>query len=114
MILLLVRIVITAIIVVAVSHILPGLEVKNTTDAIIFGFILGAINAFVRPILVLLTLPITIATLGLFCLAINVFTFWLASEVSYGVHIATFEGALLGGLIIWITGVLTNRLIWEY
>ena len=113
MLLFFVRIIITTIVAVAVSHILPGLEVKDTTDAIFFGLILGVINSFVRPILVLLTLPITIFTLGIFCLFINVFTFWLAGEISYGVHILTFWGAFWGGLIIWITGVLTNRLIWN-
>ncbi len=113
MILFLVRIVITTIVVVAVSHILPGLIVKDTVDAIFFGLILGVINSVVRPVLVLLTLPVTIMTLGLFCLVINVFTFWLASEVSYGVHIADFWGAFWGGAIIWVTGVTTNRLIWD-
>lgn len=113
MILFFVRIVITTIVVIAVSHILPGLEVKDTTDAIFFGLILGVINSVVRPILTLLMLPITILTLGLFCLVINVFTFWLASEISYGVHILTFWGAFWGGAIIWVTGVLTNRLIWD-
>jgi len=113
MILLLVRIVITTIVVVAASHILPGLEVKDTLDAIFFGLILGVINSVVRPVLTLLTLPITIMTLGLFCLVINVFTFWLASEISYGVHVLTFWGAFWGGAIVWVTGVLTNRLIWD-
>lgn len=113
MILFLVRLIITTIVVVAISHVIPGLEVKNYPDAIMFGLILGIVNAVVRPILLLLTLPITIFTLGLFLLAINGFTFWLASEVSYGVHIHTFWAAFWGGLIICITGVLTNRLIWS-
>lgn len=113
MLLLCLRIFITTIIVVSVSHILPGLVVKDTTDAILFGLILGILNSVVRPILTLLTLPITIFTLGLFLLVINVFTFWLASEISYGVHITTFWGAFWGGFIIWIAGVLTNRLIWD-
>ena len=113
MLLLIVRIILTTIVVVATAHLLPGLEVKNTLDAIFFGLILGIINAVVRPILTLLTLPITIFTLGLFLLVINAFTFWLASEISYGVHIHSFWGAFWGGLIIWITGILTNRLIWK-
>ena len=113
MLLFIVRIIITTIVVVATAHVLPGLEVKNTLDAIFFGLILGVINAVVRPILTLLTLPITIFTLGLFLLVINAFTFWLASEISYGVHIHSFWGAFWGGLIIWATGILTNRLIWN-
>lgn len=113
MLLFIVRIILTTVVVVATAHLLPGLEVKNTTDAVFFGLILGVINAIVRPILTLLTLPITIFTLGLFLLVINAFTFWLASEISYGVHIHSFWGAFWGGLIIWVTGILTNRLIWN-
>jgi len=113
MILFIVRIILTTIVVVATAHVLPGLEVKDTLDAIFFGLILGIINAVVRPVLTLLTLPITIFTLGLFLLVINAFTFWLASEISYGVHIHSFWGAFWGGLIVWVTGILTNRLIWN-
>ncbi len=108
-----VRVIITTIVVVFIAHIIPGLEVKDLTDTIFFGLILGVVNSIVRPILTLLTLPITIFTLGTFLLVINVFTFWLASEISYGVHIHTFMGAFWGGLIIWVTGILTNRLIWD-
>ena len=113
MLLLFLRIIVTTIVIVATFHIIPGLEVKDTTDAIFFGLILGIINSVVRPFLTLLTLPITIFTLGLFLLFINAFTFWLASEVSYGVHIHTFWGAFWGGAIIWVTSILTNRLIWD-
>lgn len=110
---LIIRIILTTIVVVSISHLLPGLEVKNTLDAIFFGLILGFINAVVRPILTFLTLPITIFTLGLFLMIINTFTFWLASEISYGVHISSFWGALWGGVIVWISGLITNRLIWS-
>ncbi|MDJ0651689.1 MAG: phage holin family protein [Simkaniaceae bacterium] len=113
MIFFIVRVVITTIVVLIGAHSLPGLEVKNNFDAILFGIILAIINSSIRPILTLLTLPITIFTLGLFLLVINGFTFWLASELSYGVHISTFWGAFWGGFIIWITGIFTNRLIWS-
>ena len=113
MVLFIVRVIITTIVILLVSHHLPGLEIKNMLDAIFFGIILGTINSVVRPVLTLLTLPITIFTLGLFLLLINGFTFWLASEVSYGVHIHTFWAAFFGGGIIWLTGIFTNRLIWS-
>lgn len=113
MLLFFVRILLITIVIVATAHVLPGLEVKDTVDAIMFGIILGAINAIVRPILTLLTLPITIFTLGLFLLVINTFTFWLASEISYGIHIHSLWGAFWGGLIVWLTGLFTNRLIWN-
>ena len=113
MILFIARVIITTIVVLISAHFLPGLEVKNDLDAALFGITLALINAVIRPILTLLTLPITIFTLGLFLLVINGFTFWLASELSYGVHISTFWGAFWGGLIIWVTGIFTNRLIWN-
>lgn len=113
MILFIVRVIVTTIVVLFCAHFLPGLIVKDNFDAVMFGLILAVINSVVRPILTLLTLPITIFTLGLFLLVINGFTFWLASEISYGVHISTFWGAFWGGLIIWVTGIFTNRLIWS-
>ncbi len=113
MILFFVRIVITTVVTLVCAHTLPGLIVKNNFDAVMFGIILAVINSVIRPILMLLTLPISIFTLGLFLLIINGFTFWLASEVSYGVHIDTISGALIGGGIIWVTGIFTNRLVWQ-
>ena len=75
MILFIVRVIITTIVVLICAHFLPGLEVKNNLDAVLFGIILAIINSIIRPILTLLTLPITIFTLGLFLLVINGFTF---------------------------------------
>ncbi len=107
------RLVITTGVIVACAHIIPGLQITDLTDTIFFGLILGLVNSIIRPVLVFLTLPINIITLGLFSLVINAFTFWLASEITYGVHITTIWGALIGGGIIWVTGLLTNRFIWE-
>ncbi len=113
MLLFLLRLIITTGIIVACAHIIPGLQVKNLTDTIFFGLILGLVNAIIRPVLVFLTLPINIITLGLFTLVINAFTFWLASEISYGVVITSIWGAVVGGGIIWVTGLLTNRFLWR-
>lgn len=114
MILFIIRIIVTTIVVLLCAHLLPGLHVKDNLDAVFFGIILAVINSSVRPILIFLTLPITIFTLGLFLFIINAFTFWLAGEISYGVHITTIWGALWGGAIIWITGIFSNRLIWNH
>ena len=107
------RLLVTMIAVLLAAVYVPGLEVKDTQDALFFGFILGIINAILRPVLTFLTLPITILTLGLFSLLINAFTFWLASEISYGVRVLDFWGAFWGGMIVWASGLLSNRLIWE-
>jgi putative membrane protein len=113
MLLFLLRVLITTVMVVLTAHLIPGLHIDNWTDAIFFGLILGVVNAVVRPLLMFLTVPVNVFTLGLFSLVINAFTYWLASEISYGVHISSFWGAFWGGLAIWLTGIFTNKLIWR-
>ena len=107
------RFIITLIVVLLIWHFLPGFSIHNIYEAVLFAIILSIINAVVRPILLMLTLPITLLTLGLFTLVINIFTFWLAVEVSYGVHIHGFAPAFWGGLIVWLTGFITNRFVWD-
>ena|SRR3990167_444613 len=111
--LLLFRFWITLGVVLVIWHVIPGFVIDNIYEACLFAVVLSAVNAIVRPVLVLLTLPITLLTLGLFTLVINVFTFWLAGELSYGVYVETFSAAFWGGLIVWITGLITNRYIWH-
>lgn len=111
--LLLFRFFITFTVVMVAWYIIPGIIIHTTTEAVFFALILSAVNALVRPILVLLTLPITILTLGLFTLVINVFTFWLAAEISYGIQILSFSAAFWGGFIVWIASIFTNRYIWH-
>lgn len=109
----LIRFIVTFIAVLLIWYIVPGIIIHNVYEAVLFAAVLSIINAIVRPILVLLTLPITILTLGLFTLVINIFTFWLAAEISYGIYIASFSAAFWGGLLVWITGLFTNRYIWD-
>lgn len=107
------RFLITLAVVIFIGHEIPGFEIKNETDAFFFAIILSAINSVIRPVLVFLTLPITIITLGLFTFVINVFTLFLASVLSYGVHIHSFAALFWGAFVLWIAGVVTNRFIWK-
>lgn len=107
------RLLLTAAVVVGSSYFIPELRIKDFTDCIIFGLIVGLVNATIRPVLIFVTLPINFFTLGLFTLVVNIFTYWLASEISYGVHILSFWGAFWGGLAVWVTGLLTNRFLWK-
>ena len=109
----LIRLLVTTVVIIITAHVIPGLVVPSFWDAFFFGVILGLINAIIRPILIFLTLPISVVTLGLFTLVINGFTFWLAGEISYGVRIENIEAAFIGGVIIWLTGLFTNRFIWK-
>lgn len=82
-----------------VDWILPGVTLSGYAAALAAAVILGLINAFIRPILVFLTFPITVVTLGLFLLVINAVTYWLTAAIVPGFHIDSFLSALVGALI---------------
>jgi putative membrane protein len=84
------------------AYILPGVTIGPWQTLAIASLVLGLMNAVVRPILTLLTLPITIVTLGLFYLLVNGFIFFLTSKVVPGFEVAGFWWAVLGALIVSI------------
>ncbi len=106
-----IKLILNSIIILAVAHFVPGILVQSFSAAIFFAIILGVVNVLVRPLLVLLTLPLSILTLGLFTLIVNAFTFWLASLLSFGVSIETFAAAFWGGLLVWIATMIINRFV---
>jgi len=84
------------------AYVLPGVNVDSTQALAIAAVVLGLVNALIRPILTILTLPITILTLGLFYLVINGLTFLLASKLVPGFHVGGFWWAVLGALLVSI------------
>ena len=82
-----------------VAYLYPGVQVQNFTSALIAAFVIGLFNMVLRPILVVLTLPVTLVTLGLFLFVINALLFWAAASVLDGFHVNGFGAALLGSLI---------------
>jgi putative membrane protein len=82
-----------------VAYLYPGVQVQNFTSALIAAFVIGLFNMVLRPVLVVLTLPVTIITLGLFLFVINALLFWGAASVLDGFHVNGFGAALLGSLI---------------
>ena len=82
------------------AYLFPGIEVSGFGTALFAALTLGILNAFFRPILLILTLPINILTLGLFTFVINAFLLLLTSGVIGGLHVSGFGSALLGSLII--------------
>lgn len=77
-----------------------------------FAVILGVLNAFLRPILLLLTLPLNLLTLGLFTLVVNAIVFWLASLIQGGgVQVADFGAAFLGALLVSVVSFVASRMI---
>jgi len=107
---LILRWLISALSVMAAAYIVPGVRVASFWSALIAALVIGLVNALVRPILLLLTLPINILTLGLFTLVINALMFWLASSVVKGFDVISFKAAFLGALIFWLVSWLVNGL----
>lgn len=77
----------------------------------IFAAILAVLNAIVRPILIILTLPISILTLGLFVLIVNAIVFWLAAALVPGVSVSGFLGAFLAALVVSIVSFIANKVL---
>ena len=82
-----------------VAHLYSGVVVKTFGEAMLAAFVIGLFNTLVRPLLVLLTLPVTLLTLGLFLFVINALMFYWAASVLDGFHVAGFGAALIGSLL---------------
>ncbi|MEP7228978.1 MAG: phage holin family protein [Ginsengibacter sp.] len=97
----LIRILITAAVAYGLSIILsPHVRIDSYFTALGFAFVLAILNAIVKPILIILTLPITILTLGIFLLVINVLIILLAGKLVHGIHIGSFLWAFVFGLLL--------------
>ena len=96
----LIRWLITSLVILAVPHLVSGIQVDTVGAALAVALVLGFLNTLVRPILIILTLPLTVLTLGLFLLVINALLLQLAAFFVAGVHIASFGSAFWGALLI--------------
>jgi putative membrane protein len=96
-----------------IAKLVPGIEV-GWLSALVAALVIGIINALVRPLLVLLTLPITILTVGLFLLVLNAALFGLAALLVPGFRVHTFEAALIGSLLYWLTSLAINALFRQH
>ena len=83
----------------ALPYILPQVQISSLTTALIAALILGLLNTLIRPLLVILTLPISVLTLGLFILVINGLMFWLATKFLDGFAVASFGWAIIAALV---------------
>jgi putative membrane protein len=98
-------------IVLLVAHILPGITVEGFGTALIVALLLGLVNLIVRPLLILLALPIVLLTLGLALLVINAVGLWLVAAVVPGFRIEGFGSALLGSLLISVLSTFGRWLL---
>jgi putative membrane protein len=92
----------------SIASIYSGVEVQSFSSALLAALVIGLLNAFVRPLLVLLTLPVTVLTMGLFLLVINAWMFWWASSLLQGFAVQGFGAALLGSLIYTLMGLVIH------
>ena len=91
-----------------VAQLYPGVSVASFGAALVAALVLGLFNTLVRPLLVLLTLPVTVLTLGLFLFVINALMFWAAAGVLGGFHVTGFGAALIGSLIYSLCGMVID------
>ena len=97
---LILRLLLTAVAVIVLAEVLPGISVEGFGTAVIVAVVLALLRLFVKPILIFLTLPITIVTLGLFLLIVNAFIIVMAGYLVGGFHVATIWWGLLFSLLL--------------
>lgn len=107
----LIRLLISAVFVYILSKILSGVHINNFTTALIFALVLSFLNAIVKPILILLTLPVTVFTLGLFLFVINACMILLAAKLTDGIVVNGFWWALLFSIILSVFNSATQKAV---
>ena|SRR3989339_370749 len=108
---LILRWIINALALLVVSELIAGFFVDSFYHALIAALVLGLLNAIIRPLLIIITLPVNILTLGLFTFVINAFLLWFMSTFIAGVDIIGFWSALGAAIILWAVSVVTNQLL---
>ena len=94
-----------------VAHLYGGVRVDSFGYAMLAAFLIGLLNTLVRPLLVLLTLPVTLLTLGLFLFVINALMFWAAASMLDGFHVVGFGAALIGSVLYSLCGVVIDAAV---
>lgn len=107
---LLIRLLINALAILLIAYLVPGVAVTGFYTALIVAVVLGLLNLVIKPLILLLTLPITILTLGLFTFVINALLFWFVGTVVKGFSVEGFVPAFLGALILTVVGWIGHSL----
>lgn len=105
------RWILNSLIILALPYLVPGINVGSFWSALIVALVLGIVNALIRPILIVLTLPITLLTLGFFILVINALLLLFVSTIVKGFDVSGFWPAFFGSIVIWAGSLLTNSLL---
>ena len=96
-----------------VAYLYPGVQVESFLSAALAALVLGLVNAFVRPLLIILTLPVTLITLGLFLFVINALLFWFVAEIVHGFSVSGFGAALLGSILYSLITLVTSWILFS-
>ena len=94
-----------------VAYLLPGITVASFGSALVAALVLGLLNSLVKPVLVLLTLPITVVTLGLFLIVLNALLFWFAGSILKGFQVNGFWWAVIGALLYSLISGLLSAIV---
>ena len=94
-----------------VAHVVSGVTLDNWLTVFVAALVLGLLNAFLRPVLIFLTLPVTVLTLGLFTLFINAFLFYKAAHLVKGFHVSGYWQAFVAAFIFSVVSFLLNMVI---
>lgn len=106
----LISLVLNALALLATAYIVPGFKVESFTTAILASLVLGVVNTFIKPILSLITAPLTIITLGLFSFVINAVVLFIVSAVVKGVVIEGWIPAILGAIVLSVVSTILNSI----
>ena len=110
---LLLRIIVTALLVMAIAHFMPGVHVSGFVTSLIVAIVLGLLNVFIKPIIVIFTLPVTLITFGLFLLVINAIIILICTKIVGGFSVDSFWVALLFSIILSICQSIVYSLAGE-
>ncbi len=108
---LIIRWVLNAAALMLVAYLYSGVQVSGFMPALIAALVLGLVNAVIRPILVILTLPVTVLTLGLFIFVINALLFWFVAGLVPGFVVTGFVAALIGSIMFSVITIITSWLV---
>lgn len=101
----------TAALLLLVANVVRGVEVEGWGSAFLGAIVLGLVNAFVRPLMVVLTFPLTILTFGLFLLVVNALMLWMVAAMVPGIRVQGFGPALLGSLVLTLLNLAVAALV---
>lgn len=109
----LLRLLLNAVAIMAAAWLVPGVSLTGLWPALLAGALLGLVNASIRPVLILLTLPFTLLTLGLFIFVVNAICFGLTAALVPGFDLSGFGAALLGALVVTLVSWVLNAVLGE-